>query len=93
VTTLFTENAFENVARNWVLSHATAHARRNHEMLQVSSMVKDLGLEPIMTSATKHLFERWCDVRLADAFPSKPQDLNEVIRELLARISVLQVPA
>jgi 3-hydroxyisobutyrate dehydrogenase-like beta-hydroxyacid dehydrogenase len=91
VTTLFNENTFENVARNWVLSHATAHARRHHEMLQVLRVVQDLGLEPIMTSATTQLFERSCGVRLADAFRSKPQDLSDAIRELLARISAHQV--
>lgn len=58
VTTLFASQPFEKVALNWVRSHSGAHARRRDEIRQVVSVLRDLGVEPIMTPAAERLFER-----------------------------------
>jgi len=55
---LFSQNAFERVAANWVRTHAGAHDRRYHEMEQVTAEVRALGLEPVMTAATERFFGR-----------------------------------
>ena len=58
VTTLFATQPFEKVALNWVRSHSSAHARRRDEMKQVAEVLRTLGIDPIMTSATQEIFER-----------------------------------
>ncbi|HUP97783.1 MAG TPA: DUF1932 domain-containing protein [Usitatibacter sp.] len=58
VTTLFATQPFEKVAMNWVRTHSSAHARRRDEMKQVAGVLRELGIEPTITSATQALFER-----------------------------------
>ena len=48
VTELMARTPFEQVAANWVQTHAVAYERRYHEMVQVAETVRDLGLEPLM---------------------------------------------
>jgi hypothetical protein len=69
-------------ADNWVRSHATAYERRYHEMIQVAETVRSLGLEPLMTDATVRFFERSRVLGLSDAFPQKPETMEQVIRHI-----------
>lgn len=73
---------FEDVGGNWVRSHATAHERRLHEMLQVKTVLQDLGIDAPMTDATVKLFERSTKHRLKDKFPEPPENAIEVIDAL-----------
>jgi hypothetical protein len=67
VTSLFAAQPFEKVALNWVRSHSGAHARRRDEVKQVVGVLRELGVEPIITSATQSLFERSGRLGLASA--------------------------
>jgi 3-hydroxyisobutyrate dehydrogenase-like beta-hydroxyacid dehydrogenase len=71
--------SFEAQADNWVRTHASAYERRYHEMIQVEDTVRDLGLEPVMTAATRALFARSCDLGLGDAFPDGAERMDAVI--------------
>lgn len=87
VTTLMANQPFEKTAANWVRTHATAHARRFHEVQQVAEVLRGLGVEPVMTAATEALFQR----SQALGFPEKfgttpPSTMDEMIRFLDARL-------
>ena len=86
VTTLMADGRFESVARNWVCSHAVAHDRRYHEMVQVNDLLKDMQFEPVMTEATSRFFRRSTECHLADDFTAKPELMDDVIGALLRRI-------
>ena len=58
VTELFAQNGFERVAQNWIRTHATAHERRYHEVVQVREQMRELGLDPAMTAGTEKVFQR-----------------------------------
>jgi 3-hydroxyisobutyrate dehydrogenase-like beta-hydroxyacid dehydrogenase len=75
VTTLFGSQPFEKVAANWVRSHAAAHARRRDEVKQVAAVLRELGLEPVLTAATEAFFERSARLGLQPA-----ANMDEVIR-------------
>lgn len=78
--------SFDDVGGNWVRTHATAHARRYHEMLQVADVLRELDVDAPMTSATVALFERSTRLALKDAFTTPAEDPGEVIAALDARI-------
>jgi 3-hydroxyisobutyrate dehydrogenase-like beta-hydroxyacid dehydrogenase len=75
VTALFASQPFDKVALNWVRSHSSAHARRRDEVRQVVSVLRDLGIEPIMTPAAQALFERSARLGLGPR-----QSADDVIR-------------
>lgn len=78
--------SFEEVGGNWIRTHATAHARRYHEMLQVRDVLRELGLDAPMTDATIRLFERSVNAALKDLFTTPPATFADVIAALDARI-------
>jgi 3-hydroxyisobutyrate dehydrogenase-like beta-hydroxyacid dehydrogenase len=82
VTELFSTNSFEKVAANWVCSHAVAHERRYHEMVDVAGVLRKLGVEPVMTAATEELFRRSLALEMKEAFAARPERMDEVIRFL-----------
>jgi 3-hydroxyisobutyrate dehydrogenase-like beta-hydroxyacid dehydrogenase len=86
VTDLLARNPFEQVAANWVRTHALAHERRYHEMVQVAEVLREIGLEPIMTEGTRALFERSLALGLKEAFSEKPETMNEVIEVMERRL-------
>lgn len=88
VTDLFAQHPFEKTASNWVRSHATAHARRHHEMKQVANVLRQLGLEPTMTAATEAFFERSGSLGLSERFTATPKELDDVVRFFDARLRV-----
>lgn len=76
---LFKNNPFDVVAANWIKTHATAHERRYHEMKQVTEVIREIGLDPILTSGTEAFFKRSCELGMKDAFPEKPDTMEAVI--------------
>jgi 3-hydroxyisobutyrate dehydrogenase-like beta-hydroxyacid dehydrogenase len=75
VTTLFATQPFDKVALNWVRTHAGAHARRYDEVKQVTGVMRELGLDPTITSATEAFFKRSGSLGLAPA-----QSADDVVR-------------
>ena len=86
VTELFTAHPFEKTASNWVRSHATAHTRRHHEMKQVAGVLRQLGVEPTITSATEAFFERSGTLGLGGRFKTTPAEMDELVRFLNERL-------
>ncbi len=80
VTELMANHPFEKTAGNWVRSHATAHARRYHEMKQVANVLRQLGLEPTITAATEAFFQRSGSLGLQERFSTTPATVDEVVR-------------
>lgn len=78
--------SFEEVGGNWVRTHGTAHARRYHEMVQVASVLRELGVEAPMTEATVKLFERSTRLGLKDQFSAAPARASDVIEALDLRM-------
>jgi 3-hydroxyisobutyrate dehydrogenase-like beta-hydroxyacid dehydrogenase len=79
--------SFEQVGGNWVRTHATAHARRYHEMVQVESVLRELRVDAPMTAATVKLFERSTELNLQHDFPKAPAAAADVIAALDARLA------
>ena len=88
VTELFTSHPFEKTASNWVRSHATAHARRYHEMKQVVNVLRQLGVEPTITVATEAFFRRSGSLGLQDKFKATPATMDEFVQFMNERLSV-----
>ena len=86
VTSLLADHPFEKVAGNWIASHVGAHERRYHEMVQVSEVMREIGIEPVMTAATEKFFQRSGSLALAREFPQKPASLEKVIRVFEERL-------
>ena len=86
VTGLMAAGRFERVARNWVCSHATAHQRREHEMRQVTELLRELDFDAIMTEAAERFFARSSALDLSGAFDSRPESMREVVDALLERL-------
>ena len=86
VTELIAANPFEAVAAKWVQTHAGACERRYHELLQVSRVMRELRLEPVMNAASTAFFERSCAMGLRPAFTEKPDDPDPVIEYLEQRL-------
>ena len=82
VTGLLEANRFDEVAANWVCSHAVAHERRHHEMVEVAGVLRRLGVEPLMTDATVSMFARSVGLGMKNEFASRPHRMDEVIRFL-----------
>jgi 3-hydroxyisobutyrate dehydrogenase-like beta-hydroxyacid dehydrogenase len=87
VTELFAQQPFEKTASNWVRSHATAHARRYHEMRQVAGVLRQLGVEPVVTAATEAFFQRSGSLGLQEQFKATPA-MDELVRFLNRRLAV-----
>ncbi len=85
ISELMTNNPFEQIASNWVQSHTIAYERRYHEMVQVVNTMKEIGIEPLMTSATETFFKRSLSVGFREKFPQKPDSMEKVI-EFMERL-------
>jgi hypothetical protein len=79
-------NPFEKLASNWIESPPRACARRHYEVTQVIATMRDLGPEPLITSATEALFQRSCGLGLVEAFPERTSSPAAVIEALKSRI-------
>lgn len=80
------ERPFAEVGGNWVRTHGSAHVRRYHEMAQVAALLRDLGLEPVMTDATTRVFARSMDLALAERFQAVPEKPEQVVAALDAAL-------
>lgn len=81
--------SFDAVGGNWVRTHATAHGRRYHEMVQVAEVLRELQVDAPMTSATVALFERSTRLALKDAFAAPPASRDDVTAALDARLGAI----
>jgi len=79
ITDFMSGKPFDKIASNWVRTHAPAHERRYHEMTQVVETMRDIGIEPIMTSATEAFFRRSLELGFAEEFSEKPDSPEKVI--------------
>ena len=86
VTGLMANQPFEKTAANWLRTHATAHARRYHEVQQVAEVLRGLGLEPVMTAATKAIFSRSQTLGFQEKFTTTPASVDEVVRFVSDRL-------
>lgn len=86
VVELLGRERFEKVATNWVCSHAVAHARRWHEVVQVEKVLRELGVEPAMTAASERIFRRSIELGMGGAFGERPAAVEPVIRFLDQRL-------
>jgi 3-hydroxyisobutyrate dehydrogenase-like beta-hydroxyacid dehydrogenase len=86
VVDFMTRHPFEEVASNWVQSHAVAHQRRYQEMVQALETMREIAVDPVMTSATAAFFERSGSLGLTEAFPEKPASPHAVIEFLERRL-------
>jgi 3-hydroxyisobutyrate dehydrogenase-like beta-hydroxyacid dehydrogenase len=82
ITGTIDAGSFEEVGGNWVRTHATAHARRYHEMLQVADVLRELRVDAPMTAATVRLFERSTRLGLSREFAQVPARPEEVVAAL-----------
>jgi 3-hydroxyisobutyrate dehydrogenase-like beta-hydroxyacid dehydrogenase len=80
----------------YMLSRSALHGRRRaREMEEVARTLEDIGIEPIMSSATARR-QQWCaDLELARRFGSAPPDdareIAEAIEEILTGASTPRV--
>jgi 3-hydroxyisobutyrate dehydrogenase-like beta-hydroxyacid dehydrogenase len=86
------ERSFAEVGANWMRTHGSAHARRYHEMVQVEMLLRELGLEPLLTGATTAFFERSTRLELSRAFDGNPHSFEEVIAALDGSIAKASGP-
>lgn len=91
VVELLGTERFEKVAANWVCSHAVAHERRFHEVVQVAQVLREMGLEPVMTAATEALFRRSVALGMRAALPARPDTMDPVIRFFDDRLASAKV--
>lgn len=77
---------FDQIASNWLRTHATAYERRYHEMVQVTETMLALGIDPVMTAGTEAFFNRSRALGLDDAFPEMPRAMDEVVAHMEKRL-------
>jgi len=79
IISFLSEKSFDKIATNWMQTHAIAYERRYHEITQVVETMKELGIEPIMTSGTEAFFRRSLSLGMKDVFLKKPDSFEKVI--------------
>lgn len=79
INSFLSKKSFDKIAANWMQTHALACERRYHEITQVVETMKELGVEPIMTSGTEAFFRRSLSLGLKDVFLKKPDSFEKVI--------------
>lgn len=77
---------FDRIAANWAQSHAVAYERRYYEMVQVRQTMREIGLDPVMTTATETFFDRSRAIGLDKAFPAKPDSMDAVVAFMEERL-------
>jgi len=79
ITELFTKNSFDHVAANWIQTHAGAYERRYHEMRQVVSVLREIGVDPVISASVEAFFKRSCRMGFQSVFQEKPKSKDAVI--------------
>lgn len=78
------QQPFDAICDNWVVTHPRAAARRGFEMEQAARTIEALGLTPHMSMASLRVFEHSAGIGLSRRFPQPPKSADEVIRALAA---------
>ena len=86
VTRLMKSRPFDEIAKTWILTHATASERRYHEMLQVLEAMNEIGIKPLVAEGTSSYFKQSVDSGLSEAFASKPGTINELVSFIEANL-------
>lgn len=86
ISKFMSSHSFDEVAGNWVRSHATACERRRDEMAQVNEVLKGIGVEGLMSEATEAFFRRSSELGLREKFPQKAGSAGEVVAFLEGRL-------
>ena len=79
ITDFMSKKPFDQIAANWIKTHALAYERRYHEIVQIVETMKKIGVEPIVTSGTEAFFKRSLSLGMKEAFPEKPDSFEKVI--------------
>jgi 3-hydroxyisobutyrate dehydrogenase-like beta-hydroxyacid dehydrogenase len=81
-------NSFLSIASNWLTTHAIHAERRFREMEQVVKTLREVGINPVMASATREKLKVSIDLRLEEFFKGrKPEDYHRVIAAIEAKTS------
>lgn len=88
ITNFMSKKPFDQIAANWIQTHVTAYERRYHEIVQVVETMKEIGVEPIMTSNTENFFRRSLSLGLKEAFSEKPDSFEKVIDFISEKLSL-----
>ena len=86
ITDFMSRKSFDHIASNWVQTHALAYERRYHEMVQVLETMREIGVDPVMTSATEAFFKRSLTLGFEEKFPEKPASFEQVIEFMENRL-------
>lgn len=86
ISKFMSSHSFDEVAGNWVRSHAAACERRRDEMAQVNEVLKGIGVEGLMSEATEAFFRRSSELGLRENFPLKAGSAGEVVAFLEGRL-------
>jgi 3-hydroxyisobutyrate dehydrogenase-like beta-hydroxyacid dehydrogenase len=90
VVELMRDNPFDRTAANWVRSHAVAFERRFHEMEQVLETMLEIGVDPMMSAATRCFFKRSTQLGFKEAFPQKPDSVQAVVNHMARRLEEMK---
>jgi len=81
-------SSFLSIASNWLTTHAVHAERRFWEMEQVIETLREVGVEPVMATATRKKLKASVDLRLKEFFGGKePKDYHRVIAAIEAKTS------
>lgn len=81
-------SSFFSIANNWLTTHAVHAERRFWEMEQVIETLREVGVEPIMATATREKLKASVDLRLREFFEGRePKDYHRVIAAIEAKTS------
>lgn len=81
-------SSFFSIASNWLTTHAVHAERRFWEMEQVIKTLREVGVEPIMATATREKLKASVDLRLREFFGGRePKDYHRVIAAIEAKRS------
>lgn len=86
INNFMNSKTFSDIAENWIISHAYASRRRYYEMEQVIETAEELGIDPIMSVATKNFFKRSVEMGIEESFSEKPDSVKDVIKFFTNRI-------
>jgi len=81
-------SSFLLIANNWLTTHAIHAKRRFMEMEQVVKTLREIGINPVMATATKKKLKASVDLKLEEFFKGRePEDYHQVIAAIEAKTS------
>lgn len=83
VTAHMDKSSFLEIAEAWITTSLTHARRRAEEMDHVIETLKNLKMQPIMTTATKERLRKGSDLNIKDLFKGeKPKDYRKIIKAI-----------